>query len=53
MLQRRRRLEDEITLTESLRKKADDLAVLVDWFDQGEDVEADLLKGQYALQHDD
>jgi peptide chain release factor 2 len=52
VLQRRRRLEDEISLTESIRKKADDLTVLVDWFDQGEDVEADLLKGLDALQQD-
>jgi peptide chain release factor 2 len=42
ILQRRRRLEDERTLAESIRKQTDDLAVLVEWARAGEDVSADL-----------
>ena len=45
VLQRRRRLEDDRTLAESLRKQADDLGVLIDWARQGEDVTADLARG--------
>ena len=50
LLQRRRRLEDEITLAESLRRRSDDLAVLVEWAGQGEDVGADLERGVAELQ---
>jgi peptide chain release factor 2 len=45
LLQRRRRLEEEVSLAESLRRKADDLAVLVEWAESGEDVAADLSRG--------
>jgi peptide chain release factor 2 len=45
VLQRRRRLEDDKTLAESLRRQTDDLAVLLDWAKQGEDVSADLSRG--------
>jgi peptide chain release factor 2 len=45
VLQRRRRLEADRTTAESLRKQADDLAVLVDWARQGEDVLGDLARG--------
>ena len=45
MLQRRRKLESDRTLAESLRRQADDLSVLVDWARQGEDVGADLARG--------
>ena len=41
-LQRRRRLEDQRVLAESLRKQSDDLTVLVDWARQGEDVSAEI-----------
>jgi len=41
-LQRRRRLEDQRVLAESLRKQSDDLTVLLDWAKHGEDVSADL-----------
>jgi peptide chain release factor 2 len=41
-LQRRRRLEDERSLAASIRKQTDDLAVLLDWAKQGEDVSAEL-----------
>jgi peptide chain release factor 2 len=42
VLQRRRRAEDERALARSLHRQADDLAVLVDWARQGEDVSTDL-----------
>jgi peptide chain release factor 2 len=45
LLQRRRRLEEEVALAESLRRRSDDLAVLVDWAGQGEDVISDLQRG--------
>ncbi len=45
VLQRRRKLEADRTLAESLRRQADDLSVLVDWARQGEDVGADLARG--------
>ena len=44
-MQRRRRLEDDRTLAESLRRQTDDLAVLLDWGRQGEEVTADLTRG--------
>jgi peptide chain release factor 2 len=45
VLQRRRRLEGDKALAESLRRQHDDLAVLVDWAQQGEPVIADLSRG--------
>jgi peptide chain release factor 2 len=45
VLQKRRRLEEDKQLAESLRRHADDLAVLVDWAQQGEDVRADFDAG--------
>ena len=50
MLQRRRRLEDDKALAASLQRQTDDLAVLIDWSRQGEDVAAELTRGldQYA-----
>ena len=45
MLQRRRRLEQDVELIASLRRRADDLAVLVEWAGQGEDVSEDLRRG--------
>ncbi len=45
MLQRRRRLEEEVALADSLRRKSEDLAVLVEWAEAGEDVSADLARG--------
>jgi peptide chain release factor 2 len=44
-LQRRRRLEDDKTLAESLRRQSDDLGVLFDWARQGEDVATELGRG--------
>ena len=42
MLRRRRRLQDDRDLAESLRQKVSDLEVLVGWASQGEDVGEDL-----------
>ena len=50
VLQRRRRLQDDFDLSESLRKRSDDLAVLVEWANQGEDVVDDLSAGLDGLQ---
>jgi peptide chain release factor 2 len=45
MMQRRRRLEDEVALSEQLKTRADDLAVLVEWAQAGEPVEEELTRG--------
>ena len=45
MLQRRRRLQDEIDLIQSLKTQEEDLDVLVEWVGAGEDVGADLSAG--------
>jgi peptide chain release factor 2 len=45
LLQRRRRLEDDQSLSESLRRRAEDLAVLIEWAEAGEPVADDLAKG--------
>jgi len=45
VLQRRRRLQDEIDLIQSLKKQEEDLGVLVEWAGAGEDVGADLNAG--------
>ena len=44
-MQRRRRVEDDIALLASLKRRADDLAVLMEWSAAGEDVDADLARG--------
>jgi peptide chain release factor 2 len=41
-MQRRRRLEDDIALRGSLKRRADDLGVLIEFAQAGEDVAADL-----------
>jgi peptide chain release factor 2 len=48
-LQRRRRVEEEVELIASLKTKSDDLAVLIDWAGQGEDVVAELSDGVEQL----
>jgi peptide chain release factor 2 len=48
-LQRRRRLEQEVEMVEALRKREDDLSVLVEWAAQGEDVVRELGDGLDAL----
>ena len=47
--QRRRRLEQDRDLIVSLRKKTDDLAVLVEWAEAGEPVHAEFAAGVEAL----
>jgi peptide chain release factor 2 len=42
LLQRRRRLEEDLNLSDSLRRRIDDLAVLVEWAEAGEPVADDL-----------
>lgn len=42
VLQRRAVVDDEVTLLRELRQRGDDLAVLHDWLEQGEDVLDDL-----------
>src|SRR5947209_9807408 len=49
VLQRRRRLEQDLDLTRSLRKKSDDLAVLIEWADAGEPVDAEFAGALEAL----
>jgi len=45
LLQRRRRLEDVKSLSESLKRRVEDLAVLVEWAEAGEPVADDLARG--------
>jgi peptide chain release factor 2 len=52
LLQRRRRLEEDITLRNALTKGSDDLAVLAEWLEQGEPVEADFTRGLDDLQRE-
>jgi len=45
VLQRRRRVEEEVELIRALAKRTDDLGVLVEWAGQGEDVTSELSSG--------
>ena len=49
VLQRRRRLEQDRDLLDSLRRKADDLAVLVEWAEAGENVDSEFAQGLDGL----
>ena len=49
MLQRRRRLEQDRDLAVSLRKRKDDLAVLVEWAQAGEPVDAEFAQALDAF----
>jgi peptide chain release factor 2 len=51
-MQRRRRVEDDIALRDSLRRRMDDLVVLIEWAEGGEDVGADLQRGLNELQQE-
>ncbi len=51
-MQRRRRLEGDKALAETLRRQTDDLSVLVEWARAGEDVTADLTRGLETFQRD-
>ena len=52
VMQRRRRLEEDQALRQSLRRRADDLGVLIEWANAGEDVSADLERGLDELQQE-
>jgi peptide chain release factor 2 len=52
VLQRRRRLEEDITLRDALRQRGDDLGVLVEWMQQGEAVDDDFARGLDELEKD-
>jgi peptide chain release factor 2 len=52
VMQRRRRVEDDIALRDSLRRRMDDLTVLMEWAQAGEDVGADLQRGLNDLQQE-
>jgi peptide chain release factor 2 len=48
-MQRRRRLEQDRELMLSLKKRSDDLTVLVEWAEAGESVDAEFAQGLEAL----
>jgi peptide chain release factor 2 len=52
IMQRRRHLDDELTLLKSLQRRQDDLGVLIEWANGGEDVTADLIRGLDELQQE-
>ncbi len=52
MLQRRRRLEEDRDLSFSLKKRGDDLGVLVEWATQGEEVGAELTDSLQAFERE-
>lgn len=52
MLQRRRRLTEDVELRASLARKADDLGVLLEWVSAGEDVAGDLGRAVTALEQE-
>ncbi|HLG53703.1 MAG TPA: peptide chain release factor 2 [Vicinamibacterales bacterium] len=52
VMQRRRRVEDDLALLTSLRRRSDDLAVLAEWATAGEDVGADFQRGLDELQQE-
>ncbi|HXH24218.1 MAG TPA: PCRF domain-containing protein, partial [Vicinamibacterales bacterium] len=52
VMQRRRRLEDDVALRDSLKRRLDDLGVLVEWAEAGEDVSADLERALDELQQE-
>ncbi len=51
-MQRRRRLEQDRDLVMSLKKQSDDLAVLLEWADAGEAVDAEFAQGLDAFDRD-
>jgi peptide chain release factor 2 len=50
VMQRRRRVEGDLALLQSLRRRADDLGVLFEWATSGEDVSGDIERGLDDLQ---
>ena len=51
-LQRRRRITDDVELRDSLARKLDDLGVLLEWAEQGEDVAGDLQRSLDTLERE-
>ena len=51
-MQRRRRLEEDRTLLQSLTRRADDISVLIEWAGAGEDVTGDLARSLEDLQQE-
>jgi peptide chain release factor 2 len=51
-MQRRRRLEEDRTLLASLKRRADDISVLIEWAGAGEDVNAELERAVDELQQE-
>src|SRR5687767_7480894 len=51
-LQRQRRLQEDVTLRESLKRRSGDLTVLVEWASAGEDVGADLARALDELERE-
>src|SRR5262245_38056079 len=51
-MQRRRRVEDDLALRGSLQRRADDISVLVEWANGGEDVGAEFARGLDELQQE-
>jgi peptide chain release factor 2 len=51
-MQRRRRVEDDLTLLRSLQRRSDDLNVLLEWAESGEDVTADVTRGVQELRQE-
>src|SRR2546422_8031962 len=51
-MQRRRRLEEDRTLLESLKRRGDDISVLIEWAGAGEDVTGDLARALEELQQE-
>jgi peptide chain release factor 2 len=51
-MQRRRRVEDDLTLLRSLQRRLDDLAVLQEWAMAGEDVLGDFERGLNELRQE-
>ena len=49
LLQKRRRLEDDRSLSESLQSRIDDLAVLAEWAGAGEPVGEDLVRASVTV----
>ncbi|HEU5254895.1 MAG TPA: peptide chain release factor 2 [Vicinamibacterales bacterium] len=52
VMQRRRRLDEDKTLLQSLKRRGDDISVLIEWAGAGEDVNADLARALEELQQE-
>jgi len=50
VMQRRKRLESDLALLKLLRQQEDDVGVLVEWMESGEDVQKDLLPALAAFE---